>query len=96
LDPYFRTEEFLDQLDTDFIEMLQTSLGAGFKKTLKENIKSLKPRDQYIVLVAGKLFLYFFFKKKHQIHSYCFFEKKLIENFAACFFDVLCCCDEDR
>jgi len=56
LDPYFRTEKFLDKLDTDFIEMLQKSLGADFKKTLKENIESLKPRDQYVVLVAGKLF----------------------------------------
>ena len=56
MDPYFRTEEFLDQLDTDFVEMLQTSLGADFKKTLNENLKSLKPRDQYIVLIAGKLF----------------------------------------
>ena len=62
LDLYVRTEEFLDQLDTDFIETLQASLG-DFKTTLKENIESFKPRDQYIVLVAGKLFLLFVEKR---------------------------------
>lgn len=55
LDLYVTTEVFLDKLDTDFIETLQTSLG-DFKTTLKENIESFKPRDQYIVLVAGKFF----------------------------------------
>ena len=53
LDLYVRTEQFLKQLDTDFTETLQTSLG-DFKTTLKENIKNVGPRDQYIVLVAGK------------------------------------------
>jgi len=49
---YVRTEEFLGQLDSDFIETLQTSLG-DFQTTLKENAESLKPRDHYILLVAG-------------------------------------------
>jgi len=53
LDLYVRTEDFLDKLDADFIETLQTSLG-DFKTTLKENIENVGPRDQYIVLVAGK------------------------------------------
>ena len=52
LELYFRTEQLLDQLDADFMETLQTSLG-DFKTTLKENIKNVEPRDQYVVLVAG-------------------------------------------
>lgn len=54
LELYVRTEEFLDQLDTDFIATLQKSLG-DYKATLKENINNVKPRDQYIVLVAGEV-----------------------------------------
>ena len=99
LDLYVRTEEFLDQLDTDFIETLQASLG-DFKTTLKENIESFKPRDQYIVLVAGKLFLLFLEKRdiKYIPIALVFGKKKLEENFTACYvlFDFLCCCDEDR
>jgi len=56
LDLYVRAEKFLDQLDTDFVQTLQTSLGE-FKTTLKENSKNVGPRDQYIVLVAGKSLL---------------------------------------
>jgi len=63
LDLYVRTEQFLDQLDTDFIETLQKSLG-DFRTTLKENIKNVKPRDQYIVLVAGKFLIRFYLKEK--------------------------------
>lgn len=62
LDLYAKAEEFLDQLDTEFIETLQASLG-DFKTTLKENIESFKPRDQYIVLVAGKFFILFLEKR---------------------------------
>jgi len=55
LELYIRTEEFLDQMETDFIETLQKSLGdSDFKTTLKKNISDLKPRGQYIVLVAGE------------------------------------------
>lgn len=90
LDLYVRTEEFLDQLDTDFIDTLQVSLG-DFKTTLKENIESFKPRDQYIVLVAGKFFYTFSRKERHQIDSYCFFlvffsEKKIDREFHSLFF----------
>jgi len=66
LDLYVRTEQILDQLDIDFIETLQKSLG-DFKTTLKENIKNVKPRDQYIVLVAGKFLIRFYLKKRHEI-----------------------------
>ena len=44
----------MDQLDTDFTETLQKSIG-DFKTTLKKNIDDIKPRDQYVVLVAGEL-----------------------------------------
>jgi len=54
LEVYSRTEEFLDQLDTDFIKTLQKRLG-DFKTTLKKNISDVKPGGQYIVLVAGKM-----------------------------------------
>ena len=50
---YARTVQFLDQLDPDFMGTLETSLG-DFKTTLKENIENVGPRDQYVVLVAGK------------------------------------------
>ena len=53
LDLYLRTEDFLDQFDNGFIEILQKSLG-DFKTTLKESIQDVKPRDQYVVLVAGE------------------------------------------
>lgn len=55
LDLYVRTEQFMAQLDSGFVKTLQTSLG-DFNTALKENIKNVKPRDQYIVLVAGKIF----------------------------------------
>ena len=44
----------MDQLGTDFTETLQKSLG-DFKTTLKKSIDDIKPRDQYVVLVAGKV-----------------------------------------
>ena len=44
----------MDQLDSDFTETLQKGLG-DFKTTLKKNIDDIKPRDQYVVLVAGKM-----------------------------------------
>ena len=54
LELFIKTEKFMDQLDTDFTETLQKSLG-DFKTTLKKNIEDIKPRDQYVVLVAGKM-----------------------------------------
>ena len=44
----------MDQLGTDFTETIQKSLG-DFKTTLKKSIDDIKPRDQYVVLVAGKV-----------------------------------------
>ena len=50
---YEEAAEFFKLLDEDFImQTLQESLG-DFKSTLKENLKNIKPRDQYVVLVAG-------------------------------------------
>lgn len=54
LEVYIRTQEVLDKLDTKFTEILQNSLG-DFKETLKKNISDVKPRGQYIVLVAGEM-----------------------------------------
>ena len=51
------------KLDADIVETLHKGLG-DFKITLKDNIKNVKPRDQYIVLVAGK-----FFKRSINIKS---------------------------
>lgn len=85
LDLYARTEVFLDQLDTDFIKTLQASLG-DFKTTLRENIESFKPTDQYIVLVAGKFFILFLEKRDIKYIPIVFYEQKLIENFTVCFF----------
>lgn len=66
---YIRTEEFLDQLETDFIETLQKSLGdSDFKTTLKKNISDLKPRGQYIVLVAGEMIQLLFYTVCLRIH----------------------------
>ena len=59
----------MDELDTDFTETLQKSLG-DFKTTLKKNIEDIKPRDQYVVLVAGKmtqLLLCIVFSRIHSI-----------------------------
>ncbi|KAL9963746.1 hypothetical protein ACROYT_G027280 [Oculina patagonica] len=51
---YEGAAEFFEQLDEDFImQNLQESL-EDFKKTLEENLKKLKLRDQYVVLVAGE------------------------------------------
>ena len=54
LELYIRTEKFLDELDADFLETLQKRIG-DFKTTLKENINDVKPRGQYVVLVAGEM-----------------------------------------
>ena len=54
LELYIRTEKFLDELDADFVETLQNRIG-DFKTTLKENINDVKPRGQYVVLVAGEI-----------------------------------------
>ena len=54
LEVYIRTQEVLDKLDTKFTEILQKRLG-DFKETLKKNISDVKPRGQYIVLVAGEM-----------------------------------------
>ena len=54
LELFIKTEKFMDQLDTDFTETLQKSIG-DFNTTLKKNIDDIKPRDQYVVLVAGEL-----------------------------------------
>ena len=96
LDLYARTEVFLDQLDTDFIETLQASLG-DFKTHLKENIESFKPRDQYIVLVAGKFFILFFSKREtSNTFPLSFTNKNWLRISQLVLFDVLCCFDEDR
>lgn len=50
---YIETREILNQLDDEFINPLETSLG-DIKTALEENIRSLAPRDQYVVLVAGE------------------------------------------
>ncbi|KAL9963737.1 hypothetical protein ACROYT_G027271 [Oculina patagonica] len=51
---YEEAAEFFKQLDEDFLmQNLQESLG-DFKTTLAEYLKKLKPRDQYVVLVAGE------------------------------------------
>ena len=51
-DIYKRTTNLLDQFDSEFIKSLQKGWG-DFQSTLKETIKHLEPREQYIVLVAG-------------------------------------------
>ena len=50
---YIKAGEIINQLDDEFINPLETSLG-DIKKALEENIGSLSPRDQYVVLVAGR------------------------------------------
>ena len=65
LELFIKTENFMDQLDTVFTKTLQKGLG-DFKATLKKNIDDIKPRDQYVVLVAGKmtqLLLYIVFQE---------------------------------
>ena len=50
---YIKAREIINQLDDEFINPLETSLG-DIKMALEENIRSLAPRDQYVVLVAGR------------------------------------------
>ncbi len=54
---YDDTRDVLNQLDDDFMKTLEKRLGGDlgdFRTTLEENIKNLAPRDQYVVLVAGR------------------------------------------
>ena len=55
---YMKTAEFLDHLDTEFIKTLQKSWG-DLKTNLKESIEQVAPREQYVVLVAGKILTVF-------------------------------------
>jgi len=51
---YEEAAGFFKQLEDDVImQTIQESLG-DFKTTLEENLKNIKPRDQYVVLAAGK------------------------------------------
>ena len=50
---YVKVREIINQLDDEFINPLETSLG-DIKMALEENIRSLAPRDQYVMLVAGR------------------------------------------
>ena len=50
---YLKVREIINQLDDEFINPLETSLG-DIKMALEENIRSLAPRDQYVMLVAGR------------------------------------------
>ena len=56
LELYIRTEKFLEELGHDFVETLRRRIG-DFKTTLKKNINDVKPRGQYVVLVAGEMIL---------------------------------------
>ena len=49
-----KTADFVDCLDTEFVERLQKSWG-DLKTILKESIEQVAPREQYVVLVAGKI-----------------------------------------
>ena len=50
---YIEARKIINQLDDKFMNPLETSLG-DIKTALDENIRSLAPRDQYVVLVAGR------------------------------------------
>ena len=50
---YIEARKIINQLDDKFINPLETSLG-DIKMALEENIRILAPRDQYVVLVAGR------------------------------------------
>ncbi|CAH3120313.1 unnamed protein product [Pocillopora meandrina] len=53
LDLYKRTEQFMDQFEEDFLEILQKSF-EDLNKSLQERKKNVEPSDQYVVLVAGE------------------------------------------
>ena len=55
-DLYKKTATFLDKLDTKVKTALQERFG-DFKATLEENMTNLLPRNQYPVLVAGKILI---------------------------------------
>ena len=55
LDLYKRTEQFMDQFEEDFLEILQKSF-EDLNKSLQERKKNVEPSDQYVVLVAGVCF----------------------------------------
>ena len=52
LDLYKRTEQFMDQSEEDFLEILQKSF-EDLNKSLQERKKNVEPSDHYVVLVAG-------------------------------------------
>lgn len=55
-DLYKKTATFLDKLDTKVKIAVQERFG-DFKATLEENMTNLLPRNQYPVLVAGKILI---------------------------------------
>ena len=55
LDLYKRIEQFMDQFEKDFLEILQKSF-EDLNKSLQERKKNVEPSDQYVVLVAGVCF----------------------------------------
>ena len=55
LDLYKRTEQFMNQFEEDFLEILQKSF-EDLNKSLQERKKNVEPNDQYVVLVAGVCF----------------------------------------
>ena len=76
---YEEAVEFFKQLDEeDFImQNLHESLG-DFITTLEENLENIKPRDQYVVLVAGKQFLF--------SRCSCHGRKAVFDFFSPCFY----------
>ena len=65
LDLYKRTEQFMDQFEEDFLEILQKSF-EDLNKSLQERKKNVEPSDQYVVLVAGVFYCHQL--KRHQSH----------------------------
>ena len=71
LDLYKRTEQFMDQSEEDFLEILQKSF-EDLNKSLQERKKNVEPSDQYVVLVAG-LFCCHQLKRHQSHHDYNYF-----------------------
>ena len=71
LDLYKRTEQFMDQFEEDFLEILQKSF-EDLNKSLQERKKNVEPSDQYVVLVAG-LFCCHQLKRHQSHHDYNYF-----------------------
>ena len=55
-DIYKKTSDFLDKLDPGLKISLQESFG-DFQTTIRESITKLQPRNEYTVLVAGKIMI---------------------------------------